>query len=279
MKKTALLIFPVIFLLTTCALEIANVIGPGGGYVYYDKGNYKDGWRYKECSPFDIGELKDIDDASLSKALRSCIDQSDEWYAYNWEIPDEADMKKILECFSYGLTRFSPDYYYLSINGKYIKTVAKGDPVLYAGGEQVFYTGVEPVLDNDGDPVLDTDGKLVYHQKGDPVRDNDGNLVYHTKGEPVLDSNGKPVLHTEGYKILDADGYPVLDEVNRGKWEAVILHKNFEKAANGKVEKVNSKKDDKGNTILINDEGEPILDKDTGKTIPITIRVRPIRKF
>ena len=25
-------------------------------------------------------------------------------------------MKKMLECFSYGLTRFSPDYYYLSAN-------------------------------------------------------------------------------------------------------------------------------------------------------------------
>jgi len=49
MKKLILIIFPVILLLSTCALEIANVIGPGGGYVYYDKGNYKGGWRYKEC--------------------------------------------------------------------------------------------------------------------------------------------------------------------------------------------------------------------------------------
>ena len=116
MKRMVLIIFPVILLLSACALEIANVIGPGGGYVYYDKGNYKDGWRYKECSPFDIGELKDTSDASLKRAVQLCIDQTDEWYAFGWEIPDEADLKKILECFSYGLTRFSPDYYYLALS-------------------------------------------------------------------------------------------------------------------------------------------------------------------
>jgi len=145
MKKKALIIIsiiiPVIFLFNACALEIANVIGPGGGYVYYDKGNYKNGWRYKECSPFDIGEIKgsnfelphspyteitlDSDDPSffaysavnsLKRALRLCEEQSDDWYAFEWELPDEADLKKILECFSYGLTRFSPDYYYLAIN-------------------------------------------------------------------------------------------------------------------------------------------------------------------
>jgi len=121
MKKMVLIIFPVILLLSACALEIANVIGPGGVYVYYDKGNDKGGWRYKGCSSYDIGELK-LDEfqkdpaASLEKAVKLCIEQSAEYFTYNWEIPDEADMKKMLECFSYGLTRFSPDYYYLSAN-------------------------------------------------------------------------------------------------------------------------------------------------------------------
>jgi len=124
MKKIALLIIPVIFLLSTCALEIANVIGPGGGWVYYDKGNYNDGWRYKECSPYDLGELKitELKDTTnysgLLRAVELCIDQTDNWYVFDWEIPDEADMKKMLECFSYGLTRFKPDYYYLSVNGQ-----------------------------------------------------------------------------------------------------------------------------------------------------------------
>jgi hypothetical protein len=116
MKKTSLIIIPLIFLLNACALEIANVIGPGGGYVFYDKGNYKGGWRYKECSPYDLGELKDVGNDSLLRATQLCEDQSDEWYTFPWELPDEADLKKMLECFSYGLTRFSSDYYYLSVN-------------------------------------------------------------------------------------------------------------------------------------------------------------------
>jgi hypothetical protein len=189
MKKAALLIFPVIFMFSTCALEIANVIGPGGGYVYYDKGNYKDGWRYKECSPFDIWEFTDLNDVSLKKAIQLCKEQSDEWYAFEWELPSESDLKKILECFSYGLTRFKPDYYYLSVN--------------------------------------------------------------------------KP----ETYDVSDTS-----------TWGVVILHKNFEGAANGKVEKVPFKKDDNGNPIK-DDKGNFILADGNNEPISIVIRVRPIRKF
>jgi len=182
MKKLILIIFPVILLLSTCALEIANVIGPGGGWVYYDKGNYKGGWRYKECSPFDIGELKDVGLNSLLKAKDLCIAQSDDWYAYSWEIPDESDMKKMLECFSYGLTRFSPDYYYLSAN------------------------------------------KTSHYDPSQP------------------------------------------NSWNPESWEIVILHKNFENALNGEVEKVSP----------LDNDGNPIKDS---KGKPIVIRVRPIRKF
>jgi hypothetical protein len=37
-----------------CALEGGYVIGPAGGYVFFDKGYYSDGWRYLECAPEDI---------------------------------------------------------------------------------------------------------------------------------------------------------------------------------------------------------------------------------
>lgn len=30
-------------------------IGPAGGYVFYDKGSYSDGWRYLEAAPKDVG--------------------------------------------------------------------------------------------------------------------------------------------------------------------------------------------------------------------------------
>jgi hypothetical protein len=32
--------------------------GPGGGYVFYDKGNSKGGWRYLEAAPEDQGEAE-----------------------------------------------------------------------------------------------------------------------------------------------------------------------------------------------------------------------------
>ena len=116
MKKTALILILIIFLFSTCALEIANVIGPGGGYVFFDKGNYAGGWRYIECSPYDFGEIKEVTNSTVINAMKTCIDHSAEWYLKNWELPQEADLKKMLECFSYGLTRFKDSYYYLAVN-------------------------------------------------------------------------------------------------------------------------------------------------------------------
>ena len=55
MKK--FLLIPIFLLFLSCALENANVIGPAGGFVFYDKGSYSDGWRYIEASPKDIGEV------------------------------------------------------------------------------------------------------------------------------------------------------------------------------------------------------------------------------
>ncbi|MDR2632603.1 MAG: hypothetical protein LBC51_03150 [Treponema sp.] len=46
-----------VFLLGSCVLE-GGVPGPAGGYVFYDKGTYAEGWRYLECAPEDAGELQ-----------------------------------------------------------------------------------------------------------------------------------------------------------------------------------------------------------------------------
>ncbi len=127
-KKTLLIVFPVIFLFSTCALEISNVIGPGGGWVFYDKKNYDGGWRYIECAPNDIGEVRlnvtygtdgggnPID--ALQKAKELCQENSGGgFYSNSWELPDNDQLRKMLECFSYGLTQFSSDSKYISVSG------------------------------------------------------------------------------------------------------------------------------------------------------------------
>ena len=61
MKKT-LLIFLVsfsamqFFAQNTCTYSIGS-IGPAGGYIFYDKGNNSNGWRYLEAAPNDIGDF------------------------------------------------------------------------------------------------------------------------------------------------------------------------------------------------------------------------------
>jgi hypothetical protein len=45
-------VLPFVFLLCSCVLE-GGAPGPAGGYVFYDKGEYSDGWRYLECAPED----------------------------------------------------------------------------------------------------------------------------------------------------------------------------------------------------------------------------------
>ena len=115
MKKIIIIILPVVFLFSTCALEIANVIGPGGGWVFFDKKNYDGGWRYIECAPIDIGELEDSGTVSRQKAEDLCISFSGGgWISNPWQLPDDDQLRKMLECFSYGLTRFSSGRYYIS---------------------------------------------------------------------------------------------------------------------------------------------------------------------
>ena len=37
-----------------CRVVLEPYIGPAGGYVFYDKGEYSDGWRYLEAAPADL---------------------------------------------------------------------------------------------------------------------------------------------------------------------------------------------------------------------------------
>ena len=67
-------------ILSSCVLE-GGVPGEAGGYVFYDKGRYSDGWRYMECAPENVGE-----GMSQSEAEVLC-----EYYSYggydDWCLP------------------------------------------------------------------------------------------------------------------------------------------------------------------------------------------------
>lgn len=73
-------------LLSSCILE-GGVPGPAGGYVFYDKGEYTDGWRYLECAPEDSGG-----DVSWSEAAASCEDYRLGGYD-GWRLPTRAELR------------------------------------------------------------------------------------------------------------------------------------------------------------------------------------------
>jgi len=90
MKKIIIFYFPFLFLLSTCALEGANVIGPAGGFVFYDKGYYSDGWRYMEGSLVDAGE------ATWSGAIKIAAEFSQGGYS-DWFLPNMNDLEQMME--------------------------------------------------------------------------------------------------------------------------------------------------------------------------------------
>jgi hypothetical protein len=74
-----------------CPIEGGDIIGPAGGYVFYDKGSYSDGWRYLECAPKDVGRDVDWDEAQ-----KLCDDYSFGGYD-DWFLPNKAELNFLYE--------------------------------------------------------------------------------------------------------------------------------------------------------------------------------------
>jgi hypothetical protein len=117
MKVFAVILIAVLF--CACALEGVNVIGPAGGFVFYDKGNYSDGWRYLECSPVDAGQVDSdyIRDKGYTydsvKIKKFCDD-----FVYNgyddWRLPNDSELYIMLNAYKKQFELESSDTYYVS---------------------------------------------------------------------------------------------------------------------------------------------------------------------
>jgi len=151
MKKIIFCV-PIIAFLYACALEGANVTGPAGGFVFYDKGYYSDGWRYLEASPKDAGEAewgktrnyntnadietsaligkgKDNTDLLIAKfktinvtgtAAHLCEEFTYGGYS-DWFLPSENELKQMME--TAGNSFEDSEYYWSSTGDGYYATV------------------------------------------------------------------------------------------------------------------------------------------------------------
>jgi hypothetical protein len=79
----------VALVITACTLDGANVVGPAGGFVFYDKGRYSDGWRYMEAAPENAGK------GEWERAKELCEKYRLGGYD-DWLLPDIDALKKML---------------------------------------------------------------------------------------------------------------------------------------------------------------------------------------
>jgi len=133
MKKMILVFIPLIILYSSCALEVANVVGPAGGYVFFDngKGSYDNQtWRYKECSPVNAGSIirieefrRDVDRYDKESAKKEANKILAEFNSNNtgkfndWVLPDEKELILMLQSFRWELTKFKKDLQYICSEG------------------------------------------------------------------------------------------------------------------------------------------------------------------
>lgn len=111
--------------------------GPGGGYLFYDKGAYSDGWRYMECAPSDqsggvvygtpgsgstnsaIGTGAENTDTivgmlgSGAYAARICYDLSLGGYD-DWFLPSNLEMLEMRGLYNAGIGGFAAGEYWSS---------------------------------------------------------------------------------------------------------------------------------------------------------------------
>jgi hypothetical protein len=93
-------------LMAACTLDGGNLVGPAGGFVFYDKGSYSDGWRYLECAPESAGN------DTWKRAQELCEEYRQGGYD-DWRLPDIDELKELLDG-DHGMNLNKEDYYWSS---------------------------------------------------------------------------------------------------------------------------------------------------------------------
>lgn len=133
-------------------------IGPAGGYVFYDKGKYSDGWRFLEAAPRDLnstymwgdnGSLgtstgigtgkKNTETIAMkstdrtNNAAKACLDYNVNGYD-DWFLPSKDELNLMyMELQKKGLDSFAAAGYWSSSEGSY--------NVIYGAWRQAFTNG------------------------------------------------------------------------------------------------------------------------------------------
>jgi len=88
--------FAAVFLYSCGPLEGSNLIGPGGGFVFYDKGNYENGWRYLESAPESAGKLTGVIDTDINIADAQKLINDFSYGGYDkWRLPSDEEFLKM----------------------------------------------------------------------------------------------------------------------------------------------------------------------------------------
>jgi hypothetical protein len=89
-----ILVFLFLLLPVSCVLE-GGPAGQAGGYVFYDKGDYSDGWRYLECAPEDASaDQYDGDDYRMGSSTAHTLCEDYRYGGYDdWYLPSIEELK------------------------------------------------------------------------------------------------------------------------------------------------------------------------------------------
>ena len=163
--KNRIIIFTVFVLIFSysCSLDGGLIIGPSGGYVFYDKGNYDDDWRYLETPPKEESEK-----FKLSGSIGETINFS--------------EILTRLNDFSYGgnkgwrLPTYEEFVVMAQHNGTYLNSLLDIDEkTFYVVSENRVYSGKsEKYINSSGDEAT----RLIFIQ-GSGRFEDDCKYFYH----------------------------------------------------------------------------------------------------